>query len=73
MKVNTNWVYAALIWMLLTSVAMGYAEIDLGTLAGVWLFDEGGGNTVKDHSGNGNDGTIEGDPKWVDSDLGPSP
>ena len=56
MKVKSYCEYVTLVWMLLASVAMGYAEIDLGTLAGVWLFDEGKGNTVKDHSGNGNDG-----------------
>ena len=72
MKVNSSAVYAILIWMLLISVAIAHAEIDLGTLGGAWLFDEGKGNTVKDHSGNGNDGTIMGDPKWVDSDLGPA-
>lgn len=72
MKVNSNVGYAILIWMLLISVAIGHAEIDLDTLGGVWLFDEGKGKTVKDHSGNGNDGTIVGDPQWVDSDFGPA-
>ena len=72
MKVNANVGYAIFIWMLLISVAVGHAEIDLDTLAGAWLFDEGKGKTVKDHSGNGNDGTIVGDPQWVDSDLGPA-
>ena len=72
MKVNSSAVCAIFIWMLLVSVAVGHAEIDLGNLGGAWLFDEGKGKTVKDHSGNGNDGTIMGDPKWVDSDLGPA-
>ncbi len=72
MKVQFYCRYVILVWMLLVSVTVGYTEIDLGTLAGVWFFDEGKGNTVKDHSGNGNDGTIEGDPKWIDSDLGPA-
>jgi hypothetical protein len=72
MKANSGWMYAILIWMLLISGAIGHAEIDLDTLGGAWLFDEGKGKTVKDHSGNGNDGTIMGDPKWIDSDLGPA-
>ena len=72
MKVSTNLIYAILIWMLLVSVTISHAKIDLDTLGGAWLFDEGKGKTVKDHSGNGNDGTIMGDPKWVDSDLGPA-
>ena len=33
---------------------------------GVWLFDEGNGNTVKDVSGNGHDGEIIGEVAWVD-------
>ena len=69
MKVNVSAVYTAL-WILLVSGTMSHAEIDLGTLGGAWLFDEGKGKTVKDYSGNGNDGTVMGDPKWVDSDFG---
>lgn len=72
MKTSSGWIYATLIGVLLISVAIGHAEIDLGTLGGAWLFDEGNGKTVKDHSGNSNDGEIVGDPKWVDSDLGPA-
>ena len=33
-------------------------------LIGVWLFNEGGGTTVGDTSGNGNDGTIVADIGW---------
>ena len=33
---------------------------------GVWLFDEGNGNTVKDVSGNGHHGEIIGEVAWVD-------
>ncbi len=33
-------------------------------LIGLWLFDDGSGKTVKDSSGNGNNGTINGDFKW---------
>jgi hypothetical protein len=32
---------------------------------GIWLFDEGKGETAKDSSGNNNDGTLKNDPKWV--------
>ena len=41
------------------------AEIDPKTAVGVWLFNETAGGTVHDSSGNGNDGKLEGDPKWV--------
>lgn len=33
-------------------------------------FDEGEGNTTKDLSGNGNDGTLMGQPEWVDGKNG---
>ena len=35
------------------------------SLVGWWKFDEGSGGTAYDSSGYGNDGTLEGDPKWV--------
>lgn len=35
-------------------------------VVGVWLFDEGNGNTVIDASGNGHDGEIIGEVEWVD-------
>jgi hypothetical protein len=34
-------------------------------LVGYWTFDEGSGTIAYDHSGQGNDGAIEGDPQWV--------
>jgi len=48
----------------------GYAKIDPGTVVGLWLFDEGKGKTVEDMSGNGNDGTLMGNPKWIDGKFG---
>ena len=44
---------------------VGSAEIDLKTVAGMWLFDEGKGNTAVDSSENGNDGELVDGPKWV--------
>jgi hypothetical protein len=35
-------------------------------LVGWWKFDEGYGTTAIDWSGHGNDGTLQGDPQWVD-------
>lgn len=46
-----------------------YAEVDKDTVA-VWLFDEGAGDTAKDISGNGHDGTLFGDTKWTDAKHG---
>jgi hypothetical protein len=34
-------------------------------LVGWWRLDDGSGTTAIDSSGNGNDGTLNGDPKWV--------
>ena len=45
------------------------AKIDAETVIGIWLLDEGQGNTVKDTSGNGNDGKIIG-AKWTDGKIG---
>ena len=52
--------------LVLTSAAEG---ADL-SLAGWWRFDEGSGSTVYDRSGNGNDGTLNGDPQWVAGKIG---
>lgn len=48
----------------------GYSKIDPGTVVGLWLFDEGKGDTVKDSSGNGNDGKLMGNPKWIKGKFG---
>ena len=46
------------------------AEIDSKSIVGIWLFDEGGGNTAKDSSGKGNNGKLMNNPKWVEGKLG---
>lgn len=39
-----------------------------GDLRGFWKLDEGSGDTAYDSSGNGNDGSLTGDPEWVFAD-----
>ncbi len=39
-------------------------------LAAYYTFDEGSGTTAKDTSGNGNNGTINGNPQWVAGKIG---
>ena len=39
-------------------------------LVGYWKFDEGSGTTAYDSSGNGLNGTLNGDPQWVEGQLG---
>jgi len=45
------------------------AKIDPKTAVGIWLFDEGSGDTAKDSSKNGNDGILIGSPEWVDGEF----
>jgi len=40
------------------------------SLVGYWTFDEGSGTIAYDSSGNGNNGTIEGDLQWVPGKIG---
>jgi len=49
---------------------MGLAAIDPETIMGAWPMDEGSGDTVKDISGHGHDGRINGGTKWVDGKFG---
>lgn len=46
------------------------AALNPDNIMGMWLFDEGNGNTAKDSSQNGNDGKINGGAKWVDGQFG---
>ncbi len=46
------------------------ANIDEGTIAGMWTFEEGKGDTVTDLSENGSDGTFVGDLKWAEGKFG---
>jgi len=41
-------------------------------LVGLWLMNEGGGNTVADLSGNGGAGSFNGDVNWVGGKYGPA-
>ena len=40
------------------------------SLVGWWKFDDGSGTAAVDSSGNGNDGVLNGAPKWVPGKLG---
>ena len=51
-------------------VGMSNAAIDPETCIGMWLFDEGKGDTAKDSSDNGNDGTLMNGAEWVDGKFG---
>ena len=58
-------IFFVILCCLVVSVRNSNAEIDPETVAGVWLFNETAGGAARDASENGNDGKLEGDPKWV--------
>ena len=65
-------VVISLIIISLMVANVSHAKIDKKDIMGMWLFDEGKGDTAKDSSGNKNDGTLMNDPKWVDGKKKPS-
>ncbi|MHC4629273.1 MAG: LamG domain-containing protein, partial [Planctomycetota bacterium] len=56
-------IYSFSVFLVLTGTARG-------ELIGWWKFDEGSGTTAYDSSGNGNDGTLIGNPQWVAGKIG---
>jgi len=46
------------------------ARIDPQLAVGIWLFNEGKGDSARDITKNANDGTLKNGPKWVDGKLG---
>ena len=46
------------------------AEVNTSGLVGYWKFDEGVGTSVRDSSGEGNNGTFTGSPTWIGGRFG---
>jgi len=63
-------ILVSLIFISLILTNISYAEINIETCIGMWLFDEGTGKVAKDSSGNENDGELVENPKWVDGRFG---
>lgn len=57
-------------WILLVILSSLFTQLAVADLVAHWKFDEGAGTTAIDSSGNGNDGTLEGDLQWVPGQLG---
>ena len=57
--------FMSLILVSLMFAFQSYAKIDMKTCIGMWLFDDGKGNAVKDSAGKNKDGKITG-AAWVD-------
>ena len=60
-------IYLVSFVFVLSVALMGTARAEL---VAQWRFDEGSGTIASDTSGNGNDGVLEGDAKWVAGQLG---
>ncbi|MCH8219285.1 MAG: hypothetical protein IH892_21230, partial [Planctomycetes bacterium] len=63
-------IYLISIILMLGLVLTNGASAADPSLIGWWKFDDGSGNIAKDSSGNGNDGTLMGNPQWVPGKLG---
>lgn len=68
-SVNLDRIYFLIAVFILTIcfifVGQSSAKVDLADAFLIYTFDEGSGGTVKDRSGNGNDGVITGGYDWV--------
>jgi len=67
------WIFVAVFLISLTFADLGHAglkELDLSSAAGIWLFDDGSGDTAEDMSDQKNHGTLVNSPKWVSGKFG---
>jgi len=67
---SKKWIYTIFFVLVLGLVLMSAADAADPDLVGYWKFDETSGTTAQDATGNGNDGTLNGDPQWVAGMLG---
>ena len=54
----------------LLCLSQSSAQLDPGSMAGIWLLDEGSGTIAKDSSGHAYDADLKGNPKWVKGRFG---
>jgi len=57
--------YRTLIYLISFVLAFVLVSQASAEIVGYWMLDEGSGTIASDSSGNGHDGTLEGDPQWV--------
>jgi len=62
--------YKKLIYLVTFVLVVGLVNSASADLVGHWRLDEGAGDTANDSSGNGNQGTLQGDPQWVVGKVG---
>lgn len=70
MKMKILLIITATLFATIVLTITSFAKIDPKTCVGLWLLDEGKGDTAKDLSGNNYDGTIKNSPKWIDGKFG---
>lgn len=63
MKIHKLWI--SLIVLLLVFGIRISPAIDASSIEGMWLFDDGAENVLRDSSGNNRHGVIEGDAEWT--------
>lgn len=63
-------IYVLILFAVSFLILPSQAALNPDNIMGLWLFNEGNGNTAKDSSENGNDGKINGGAKWVDGKFG---
>jgi len=61
-----------LIYLVSFVLVAGLVNSATAELVGHWRLDEGAGDTANDSSGNGNHGTLQGDPQWTAGKIGPA-
>ncbi len=63
--------FAVIFLLMLVGPFRAHAQFDvMNGLVGYWKFDEGNGTSASDSSGNGNNGTLIGDPTWTEGNSG---
>ena len=65
MKIGLLHIGIIVLFFISLFMASSSNAIELENFVGMWKFDEGRGDTAKDTSANGNDGTLINSPKWV--------
>jgi hypothetical protein len=59
-----------IMYLVIFALVMGLVNSATAELVGHWRFDEGSGDAANDSSGNGNHGTLQGEPLWVTGKVG---
>ena len=62
--------YRKFIWLISFVLMQSFAVSASAELVAQWKLDEGSGTAAIDATGNGHDGTLEGNPQWVDGYFG---